>query len=133
MDFQSLKAQIEQGRRFEVPADGATFILRLPSDHAWRVAVEAHTDEKGRVQVGKAMAAILGEVLIGWRGVTARHILPDAPEEPVDFSAAARTELIEWRTDIAEELGAAVVARRTERRARMDAARKNLPSASSGT
>jgi len=125
MDFQSLKSQIEQSRRFELEVQGATFSLRLPSEHAWRLAVESNRDANGRPMEARALRALLDGAVSGWRGVTARHFLSEAPEDAVEFSAQARAELLDCRQDIADELGDALVGRRRAEREKREQSRKN--------
>lgn len=133
MNFAELKVQIEAGRRFEVEADGAKFTLRLPSDHAWRIAFESNRDAGGRVMESKAMRALLDSSVAGWTGVNAGHFVLDAGAEPIEFSPQARAELLDARQDIADTLGAAIAVRRRERADRLEEARKNSGGASSTT
>jgi hypothetical protein len=125
MEFASLKVQLEAARRIEATIDGALFDLRLPSDHAWRVAVESNRDAAGRVLETRAMRALLDAALVGWQKVTAKHFAADQPEEAVAFSPAARSELLDVRQDIADELVYALAEKRRERRAKMEEGRKN--------
>jgi len=125
MEFSTLQAQIRAARQTSASVDGATFTLTLPSDHAWRIALEAHRDELGRFLQAEATYDVLSVAITGWEGVTARHLLAEAPAEPLPFSAAARAELLDARQDIADELMQKIGAALAERRAAREAARKN--------
>lgn len=125
MDFKALKAQIESGRRLEVQADGATFTLVVPNEHAWRRAFETNRDAMGRLLETSAMRSLLAEALIGWNGLTAQHFVLEAAEEPVEYSVPAKAELLDVRQDIADVLSEALALRRKEQREKREAARKN--------
>lgn len=125
MEFATLQAQIRASRQAAIEAAGASFNLQLPSDHAWRVTLEANRDEIGRLQAALAAHQILSTAITGWSGVTARHLLADGPDDPVDFSPGARAELLDARPDIADELMAEIGRRLKDRRDKRDAARKN--------
>jgi len=125
MDFASFKSQLHAARSFEKEIAGACFKLLLPTEYACRVAIESNLDGNGQVIGAKSSRQILDGALIGWEGVKASHLLPDAGEEPIAFSAAARAELLDCRLDIADRLIVEISVRLEERRNRMEAARKN--------
>jgi len=129
MELGTLQAQIRAARQISASADGATFSLELPSDHAWTIAIEANRDAEGRLLHSQATHAVLLAAIVGWDGLTAQHLLPEAPNDPLPFSAAARRELLDARQDIANELMAEIGAKLIERHEKRDAARKNLLSA----
>lgn len=125
MEFASLKAQIDAARQMEVPVDGATFRLKMPSDHAWRVVVEGNRDPAGRLLQALAFRELLNVALVGWEGVKTTHLLDGVPEEPLPFSEAARIELLDAREDIVDELVIAMAAKLKQRREQRETARKN--------
>lgn len=125
MDISTLQAQIRAARQISLSAGGITFSLELPSDHAWRTILESNRDEAGNLLYCQAANAMLGKAITGWSGATVRDLLPDGNEEALDFSPAARAELLDARQDIADELMAEVGKRLAERRDKRDAARKN--------
>lgn len=124
MDFATLKAQLEQARQIEAAIEGATFQLRLPSDHAWTVAMQLHMDGDGHVQEARACREVLDSALTGWRDVTVAHFRMEG-DAPVEFSPAARGELLNERQDIADQLIVAIAKARGTRKQRFEAARKN--------
>lgn len=125
MDIGAFKAQLDAARGFEHTAAGASFRLQLPSDHAWRLALESHRDAHGRLLEARALRAVLDAALVGWGGVTAATILPGAGADPIAFSAEARALLLDHRQDIADELAIALGLRIAERRAAREAVTKN--------
>lgn len=125
MEFSTLQAQIRASRQVSKEFDGATFTIELPSDYAQRVTLEANRNDAGQMQFTQATRAVLLRAVVGWAGVTERHLLPEAPTESLPFSTAALAELIEERVDIADALMTEVGAKLAERRARREAARKN--------
>jgi len=125
MDFVTFKAQIEAAHQAEAQAAGATFKLRLPSEHTWRVMIEGHRDSEGRVLEALAFRSVLNSAVIGWEGVKTTHILPEAPDEALPFTPAARSELLDARQDIADEITIALALKMRERREKREAARKN--------
>lgn len=125
MDFNAFKAQIEAARSIEVPVGAATYRLQLPVEHAWRVAIEANRDAGGRLLQAKAFREVLSVAIVGWQGVTTRDLLPDAVEEPLPFSPAARESLLDIRQDIADDLTVAIGLEMKARREKLEAARKN--------
>ncbi len=125
MDLATLKGQIAAARKLEHAIEGATFQLRLPSDHAWRIAVEGSRDAAGNFLHAKAVREVLNTSLTGWTGVTAQHFLPEAPASEIPFSPAARAELLDCRQDIADELGAFLGEKLMARKVQLEAARKN--------
>lgn len=132
MDLSEFKAKLERAREMEVKAVGATFRLRLPSEHAWRVAAEEHRGPGGRVKQEQASRALLEASVLGWEGVTEGHLLLDGSTEPVSFSVEALTMLLNERQDIADELSVALMKRVKERAAQVETARKNSLRAPSG-
>jgi len=125
MDFSSFKAQLDAARSFEVEVDGARFKLMLPTDYACRVAVEAHRNAAGEVVGAKSSREILDAAVVGWDGVKTSHFSPEMDGEAMPFSIPARTVLLDVRVDIADRLTIAIAERLDQRRARMEAARKN--------
>lgn len=133
MDLGEFKAKLERSRELEAKVGGATFRLRLPSEHAWRVASEEHRRDDGRVKNEQASRALLQAAVLGWEGVTEGDLLLDGGTEPLPFSAEALGMLLDERQDIADELTLALMKRLSQRRGEVEAARKNLSRASSGT
>lgn len=125
MELNTLRAQIRAARHSEAKADGVTFSLDQPSDHAFRTAMELNRDKSGLLLYSQATRFILSIAITGWEGLTARHFLPEAPDEAITFSAQAREELLDVRQDIADELMVHISSRIAERRETMEAARKN--------
>jgi hypothetical protein len=132
MDLSEFKDKLAKAREFEVKSGGATFRMRLPSEHAWRVAVEEHRRETGRVKNEQASRALLQGAMLGWDGVTEKHLLLEGGDEPLPFSAEALLMVLDERQDIADELSVALMNRLKERSAQVEAARKNSLRASSG-
>ena len=132
MDFAELKRQIEASRQTEAKLGAATFKLRLPEEHVWCVANETHRDAHGHTMESRASREVLDAALIGWEGVTLQDLLQDAPAEPLPFSPAAKTELLNSRQDVADLLAMTLGLKIIERRETREAARKNSSSGSSG-
>jgi hypothetical protein len=129
MDFATLKARIEAGRLTTAPLEGASFRLKVPTDHAWRVALQASMDGDGRVQDAIACRAVVEPAILGWEGVTSAHFgieIEDGGEAgAVAFSEASRAELLEHRGDLAQQLFLEIARHRAARRERHEAAKKN--------
>lgn len=120
-----MRGQLEASRQFVAEAAGATFTLRLPTDHVWRVTLESHRDAHGHLMEAQAFRGILIVSVVGWSGVTADMILPLAEKSPIPHSAEALRLLFDNRQDIADELMVQVAAKLRERRVALEAARKN--------
>lgn len=125
MDFNSLKQQIEASRRIDVAVNGSTFHLRMPTEHAWRVAIEGNRDSAGRVLEALAFRELLNAAVVGWDGVKTTDLLGDAPEEALHFSKEACAELLDTRQDIVNEIVIAIAAKIRERREKRETERKN--------
>lgn len=125
MDAAAFKAQLDAARGFTAEAGGASFRLRLPTEHAWRLALEQHRDDRGRLLEARAFRAVLDAALVGWEGVTGRTVSPAAPADPLPFSPDARALLLDHRQDIADELAVALGLELSRRRAAREDAEKN--------
>ena len=125
MDIAAFKAQIDAARGFECTAGGITFRLRLPTQHAWRLAIEQNVTADGVVLRARAMRAVLDAALVGWDGVTPATIMSGADAAPLPFSAEARALLLEHRQDIADELSTQVGIELLRRRDSLEETRKN--------
>ena len=122
MDLTTLQAQIRASRQFTAKVDGVTFNIELPSDHAWRITIETNCDAEGRLVGSRASRATLLATITGWEGLTERHLLSSAPADPLPFSPAARSELLDTRQDIADDLMIQIGVKLAERREARDAA-----------
>lgn len=125
MEFATFKAQLDAARTFEHQVDGITFNLVLPTEYACRVAIEGNLNEHGHVVGAKSSRAMLDGAVTGWNGCKASHFKPDAGDELVPFSPAARAELLNTRLDIFDQLVLTVARKLDERRERLEASRKN--------
>lgn len=125
MDFAAFKAALEAARAFEVQMAGATFKLRQPTDHAWRLAHERHVDARGALLLASAMRELLNSAVVGWDGVTGRHFMADGTADALPFTPEARALLLDNRQDIADELSIALTRRVIERQNEREAAAKN--------
>lgn len=133
MDVSTLKQQVAAARAFEVTCGDMVFTLTLPSEHDYRTTLEAHRDTSGRILESAAFRVLLDAAVTGWRGVTMRDVLPEADDTPMPFNVDTRALLLDHRQDVADELSIAIATKRRERADAREAARKNLPSGSSGT
>lgn len=126
MEAQDLIARLLASRQRTVEAAGATFTVTLPTDHAWRTTIEAHRNSEGVLQEARAFRAILDAAISGWSGVTTRHLLADAETaEPVPFTPALRSVLLDHRQDIADEIVVGLAAQMRARRVQREDAAKN--------
>jgi len=125
MDIASFKAKLDGARAFECAAGGFTFRLRMPTPHAWRLAIERHVREGGMLEHARAMRSVLDVALVGWEGVTWSAVMPDAPADPLPFSAEARALLLDERQDLADALATAIGIELHRRREALEAVRKN--------
>jgi hypothetical protein len=132
VDVQAFAASVDAAHRFEVPIGSQKYQLRLPPAHTWRVTYEKNRDAYGNLLDGPTFRALLNVALVAWEGLRTVDILPEYADEPLPFSADARTMLLDHRQDIADELAIALVRKRNERTERMEEARKNLLPAPSG-
>jgi hypothetical protein len=125
MDAVAFKVALEAARSFEAEAGGAKFRLRMPTEHAWRLAFEGHRDTNGNLLQAKAMREVLDTAITGWDGVTQGHLLPEGGDAALPFSPDARTLLLDGRQDIADALAEELANRLTARRKDREAAAKN--------
>lgn len=125
MEIEALKAQLEAARRCTETVAGVEFALLLPTEHSTRVAMEAARTVNGPLQQARAVRSLLDTAVVGWKGLTARHLLPEAAPEPIEFSPASRELLLDSRQDIADALGVYVMARQHDRAQARQAAEKN--------
>lgn len=125
MDVAAFKARLEQARAFEHVVGGVTFRLRLPTEHAWRLALEANRDAHGKLLDARAMRVVLDQAVVGWERASQSLLDPEAGEAPLPFSPEARALLLEERQDLADQLAVALGIKIAERRAAREAARKN--------
>lgn len=133
MDLNELKSKLDRSREIETTVLGVKFRLRLPSEHAWRLATEQNTGKAGMVlQVGVSRE-LLELSLCGWEGLKVEHLLKGGGEDSVPFTPEARTVLLDECQDIADDLVVFLVKRLNARRKELGAARKNSSSASSGS
>lgn len=123
MDVAAFKARLDAARAFDHVAGEITFRLRLPTEHAWRLALESHRDPHGRLLEAKALRGVLDEAVVGWEGVTGAVF--GEGDAAIAFSAEARALLLDHRQDLADELAVALGLRLAERRAAREAAAKN--------
>lgn len=125
MQISEFTARLEAARQAGITIGAATYNLRLPTDYEWRTAIEANRDSEGRLLPTQAFRSILNAALIGWEGVSSADLMPDATPEPLPFSAAAKTALLDLRLDIVDELTVVLGLKLKERREAREAARKN--------
>lgn len=125
MDIASIKAQIEKAREFDASYSGVKFLLRLPSEHVWRLITEDHLDDHGRVQNARAGRRLLEASLIGWENLKAEQLLKGAGDASVPYSSEAIALLLDERGDIVDHLNRLLVRKLGERRAQQEASRKN--------
>jgi hypothetical protein len=133
MDLAELKQKLDRSREIEASVQGAKFRLKLPSEHAWRLATEEHSDTAGNVKRQRVSRALVESSLVGWEGVKAEHFMKGGGEDAMPFSPDACAVLLDERQDIADELVMLLVKRLNERRKDVEQARKNSSRASSGT
>lgn len=125
-DLAEMRVALEAARQQVVDVAGAKFTLRLPSQHQWRIAYESHVNPNGAVMQGAAFRALLEQAVVDWSGVTQAHILPGGDAgKPVKFDAEARTLLLDYRQDIADELSIALSRQNRAFLERYEAAEKN--------
>ena len=125
MDLGSIKAQIEKSREIDTEYGGVKFLLRLPSEHAWRLITEDHLDPKGRVQHARVSRGLVDVSLIGWEGLKAEFLVSGAGDTPVPFSADAVALLLDERVDVLDHLTMFLTKQYQKRRAKQEASRKN--------
>lgn len=133
MDLAEFKAKLARSREVEVEIDGAKFLMRLPTEHAWRVAAEEHRGPGGRVKTHQVHRTLVEAALVGWEGVTENHVLLNGSAELVPFDGDTRAILLDERLDIADQLTMKMMGKVKERAAKLETARKNSSRASSGT
>ena len=125
MDFAAFKVALEASRSFEASVNGAKFQMRMPTEHAWRMAHETHRGVNGDLLLSAAMREILNAAVVGWEGVTGKDFLADGTQEPLPFTPAARSILLDNRQDIADLLSIEVTRRVLARQKERDEAAKN--------
>jgi len=134
MDLDALADKMRQAREFEVPVGAAKFLLRLPTPGEYRLLAGPFTVD-GTIPDGNLTAferKLAEAVLVGWSGLQAREIFPDAEAEPLAFSATTARLLLEYRVDIQDLVIQAVVAEKRKRNAEVEADQKNSRSGSPG-
>lgn len=133
MDLASFKEKLEKSREVEAKVAGATFRLRVPTEHAWRVASEEYRSPNGRVKQQMVARSLLEGAIVGWEGVTEDFFLQNAGTDEVPFNGEMRAALLDERQDVADQLAKLVMAKMNERRTQLEKTRKNSARASSGT
>jgi hypothetical protein len=131
MDIQTLKAKLDIERSLEVTLEGATFKLKMPSDHIWRMSYERNTVGRNTIYVA-AGREVLNMAIVGWSGLTAGHFRVEPASDAVEFSPDFRSEFLDCRTDLADQLLDRLSDHRAERAKILESERKNLLSAPSG-
>jgi hypothetical protein len=125
MDLATFKAQVEKSREFTAEIAGVKFLLRLPSEHAWRLVTEEHREEGGRVRTALVQRKLLETTVIGWDGLKADHLLKGSGEDALPFSRDSLVLFLDQRQDMADDLATLIARRLGERRAQQEDARKN--------
>lgn len=91
MDLIAFKRQLDAANEFEVSEDGISLRLCQPTEIQIRSAAArasvGFTDHGERVAllVSNMQPHLLRDALVGWSGVTQRHLLPGAPDEVLPF------------------------------------------------
>jgi hypothetical protein len=125
MDLASIKAQIEKSRELDTEYGGVKFLLRLPSEHAWRLITEDHRDANGRVQHARVSRSLVERSVIGWEGLKAEFLLKGSGDEAVPFSPDALALLMDERQDVEDHLVKLLTKKFNKRRIEQEASRKN--------
>lgn len=139
MDLAEIARRQREAREFTHAVDGCSFTLRLATAHERRCAImamvqmPATADAEPRPltaeEVEKLTRRLSEQAVVGWQGVTLRHLLPDvdpaAADEPVPWSAAAVALLLDAQPDWERALRAAYAARNAPRQQAEEADAKN--------
>ncbi len=130
MEVADIQRRAAAAREFEHAVGERKFRLRLPSSHEIQVEVlRAGGGQPGKEYVALAVMqrAVLEGAVIGWSGVTTADMLPGEPVEfeTVDYVPVLVPLLLDAQPELASALTEALVARASERNAKIEAARKN--------
>jgi hypothetical protein len=127
LDYISRKARA--AREFEHPAGPGIFRLRVPTKLESSVAfAESMAGKKKRDSATSLRfeRALVLLAVVGWSGVTVRHVLPEhASEEAFEFEDGAAEVLFDAQPEWEGELLQALMHRIAQRQAVEDTAAKN--------
>lgn len=120
--MQDLRRRAQSEREFTHMVDQVEFQLRHPSKLDAERIWATH-----RTNMVSAMALLVRDSLIGWRGVRVRDAVPESKQgdEPLPFEPEAVDLVLNERTDWVKDIGDAIVSRMSARQKRIEADRKN--------
>jgi len=120
------RAALNVARQSQTVIDGVTFTVQLPLPHEWRKSIEQHRDEHHSVKQAEAFRALLDRALVGWSGLTTKHLLPTVEKaESVDYGDEFKQILLDVRQDIADELSIHLALQNKAFQERYEAEEKN--------
>lgn len=122
--MKQLKEKSEAARTFTVSYKENSYTMRLPTRHETRATVAQATEQYGGANFVWARM-LLEKALIGWTGITAGDVVPDAGGEPLLWDVDAVVLLLDERPDIEDHLSNALMDRVKERNAKLEALTKN--------
>jgi hypothetical protein len=128
MDLAELQQRARKAREFEHAIDDCGFTLRTPTRLELRQCMHErglNPAEQSGVVLSLLQQYLLERYLIGWKGVRDRHVLPDAGDAPLPWSADAVRLVLDAQPEWADALGARLLASVAERRAGLEADAKN--------
>jgi len=129
MDLAELKKRFDKSREVTEEIGSRSFTLRLPTRAVALLVVESDASS------GRAVYQLLIDAVVGWKGVTVGDIAPDDPEahEPLPCTAESIPLFLDSQIEVLGALSARFLDALRRRNEIFEAARKNSPSASSGS
>jgi hypothetical protein len=123
-----LKEKAQRAREFTYQAGECEFTLRTPTRTEVREVTHAHgllTGQNDAMVLPLLQTYLLQRGLVAWTGVRLRDLIPDAGTEPVGWSADTVQMLIDAQPELADKMGAALLARTQLRAEAIEADAKN--------
>jgi hypothetical protein len=128
MDAATLVARLEQARTYTQAVAGVTFTVRRPTVEAYALWCEEH--RKGdRLDTAAMARARLPGCIVGWQGLTLRHLGGDT-DEPVPYALELVPVALADAPHLASELFVGLLARINARAEAMRQDEKNSSSVS---
>lgn len=128
MDQATLVARLEQARTYTHAVGGVAFTVRRPTVEAYALWCEEHRKGEGLDTAAMARAKLPG-CIVGWKGLTLRHLGGDT-DEPVPYAPDLAAVALADAPHLAAELFVGLIARINARAEAMRHDEKNSSSVS---
>jgi hypothetical protein len=128
-DLDYIARKAKAAREFEHLVGAVTFRLRAPTKLESSIAYADALGDRRRRDAATSLRfhrALVVQAVVGWSGITVRHVLPEhASDDAFEFEAGAAEVLFDAQPEWEGELLQALMQRISERQAVEDTAAKN--------